>query len=207
LRQAYDYWQDQPGNYFPRLAVKEQQQATKYSAAKGHLSLQEFISDSNYFQPLVENPVRKQLLMFPRLQIENRLVPRSHIIQTHCFLLLQQKLRSSGRTTCNQQNKESHDFLFTKSRWILKCTKCNKLSHQQVVHIPHSLQARNMYLTCANLFDFHKKSVNNWAQSPFQISISCCVQKSIIDSAQDKPANPLSRKSTKAYSIYFSTFV
>jgi hypothetical protein len=49
--------------------------------------------------------------------------------------LLQQKLWPSERTTCDWQN------VFTKPRWIPKCTNCNELSQQQVVHIPHSLQA------------------------------------------------------------------
>ncbi len=42
------------------------------------------------------------------------------------------------------------------------------------------------------------------SSSPFQTSISCNLQRCIIDSAQDKPANPFFKKSMKAYSIFFN---
>jgi len=43
------------------------------------------------------------------------------------------------RTTSNQQKQT---LSFTRPRWILKCTNCYKLSHWQIVHTPHSLQAQ-----------------------------------------------------------------
>jgi hypothetical protein len=38
--------------------------------------------------------------------------------------------------------------LLTKPRWIPKCTNCNKLGQQQVVHIPHSLRAAKCARLC-----------------------------------------------------------
>jgi hypothetical protein len=82
--------------------------------------------------------------------------------------------------------------LLTKTRWIPKCTNCNKLSQQQVVHIPHSLQAASMCSTFVSIRPTQKNM--SWkthqAKSPFQISISCRLQRCFIDSAKDKPANP-----------------
>jgi len=47
LRQAYDYWQDQPGNFFYLTKPKEQQQIEyhhKMNAAKSFLELKRLIS-------------------------------------------------------------------------------------------------------------------------------------------------------------------
>jgi hypothetical protein len=47
--------------------------------------------------------------------------------------------------------------LLTKPRWIPKCTNCNKLSQQQVVHIPHSLQAATVCSTFVSIRPTQKK--------------------------------------------------
>ena len=61
---------------------------------------------------------------------------------------------------------------FTKPRWIPKCTNCNWLSHQQAVHIHHSLQAATIRL-CAWLV----KEAIKAQKGPFQISMSCGLQR------------------------------
>jgi hypothetical protein len=106
--------------------------STKYSASpEGHLSWREFVSDSN-ISISVQEPVHcKATKMVPKLQIKTALFPDLTLFRHIASCLLQQKLWSSKRTTSNQQNS----VLFTKSRWIPKCINCNKLSHQQAVHI------------------------------------------------------------------------
>ena len=90
---------------------------------------------------------------------------------------------------------------FTKPRWIPKCTNRNKLGHQQVVHIPHSLQAQQKDCVLVLVHPFISFNFG----SSFQISISCELQRCVIDSAHDKPANP--SFSSWRHTQFISTFM
>ena len=88
-----------------------------------------------------------------------------------------------------QENYPSISFI-TGLWWILKCTSCNKLGYQQTVHIP-SLFASTEYVL--------RLYINHWKvglqRSNSKSAYSVDLQKCIVDSAQDKPANPISKKS------------
>jgi len=163
----------------------------------------EFVSDSK-LRPSKET-FRNAATELSRA-IETRLVPRSHIIQTHCFLSFTTKMVAFRENYLRPAKKT---VLFTKSWWIPKCTNRNKLGHQQKVHIPRSLQAATKRLCARLCFQPTSYSQTRWVRNnrapkgPFQTSISCKLQRCIIDSAQDKPANPFLKKSAKAYSMLF----
>ena len=55
LRQAYDYWQDQPGNYYPFAPI--QSIATATNGHKSHLRRREFIKLA---EDLITAPLQSQ---------------------------------------------------------------------------------------------------------------------------------------------------
>jgi len=180
---------------FPKL-LHRAAMCTEYLAGpKGHLSpVGVHLWFERFWPQQVQELFATWLLGVYWLQDQNRLVPRSHIILDSLLLVCYNKncdlLRELPAT--------SKTNMFTRPWWIPKCANCNKLSHRQEVHIPHSVQAA----TKDCVLDF----VSNWliltwsesqsgSNSPFQTSISCNLQRCIIDSAQDKPANSFFKKS------------
>jgi hypothetical protein len=172
---------------------------------KSHLSFSgSSFSDSNKFQTLwPKEPLFTNIgyWQFPWPQGRNRLVPRSHIVQTHRFLFVTTKIMALKENYLWPANTISS--MSTKPRWIPKWTRCNKLGHQQVVHIPHSLQA----LCVLDVFqsDSQLNSAFGSQSIPNQHILSA-LQRCIIDSAQDKPANPFSKKAQR-HTKFISTFV
>jgi len=75
--------------------------------------------------------------------VKTALFPDLTFVQTHCFLFVTTKIMAFWENYLRLAKNN-----FTKPRWIPKCINCNKLSQQQVVHIPHSLQAATV---CARL--------------------------------------------------------
>jgi len=145
---------------------------TTRQAQKGHLSSGRSSSlIRNKFQTLwPKRPCSPQgLLMFLWPQGRNRLVPRSHIVQTHCFLFVTTKIMALWENYLRPAKTS-----FTKPRWIPEWTKRNKLGHQQVVHIPHSLQAATKKTCVLDLCQL-PLSISTFGsiKCPFQISISC----------------------------------
>ena len=117
--------------------------------------------------------LQKKFLLDHR--IETRLVPRSHIYPgPRLFGLLQQKAMGLQRELpMTSERRKSHGGFPT-------AIIATSLAHQQVVHIPRSLQTQNK---CLSLKEHSRLKVH------FQISRFHKLQKCIIDSAQNKPAN------------------
>jgi hypothetical protein len=92
LRQAYDYWQDQPGNYYPKRGEAPQRRAT--GSLTGVFARPEFVNgfkganlQTDKSKTITASPPsalgRTSESYDPR---SNHLVPRSHKIQTHFSL-------------------------------------------------------------------------------------------------------------------------
>ena len=115
--------------------------------------------------------------------------------------LLQQKWWPSERTTCDQRKKQCcspsrggfPSVLIATSLAISKKSTSLALCKQQ---------QKDCVLDSVPT-DFILKSKQSGSKGPFQTRISCNLQRCIIDSAQDKPANPFFKKSAKAYSMIF----
>jgi hypothetical protein len=108
---------------------------------------------------------------------QNRLVPRSHIIQTHRFLFVTTKITVFQE---NYQQPAKQPLSFTKVTVDSRIySTADMLSHPQVVHIPHSLQAQKIVHDpqCQLLPTCKKVANQSGSKGPFQISISCNLQE------------------------------
>jgi len=113
---------------------------------------------------------------------------------------LPRELPATGKTVVFHQSRGGFpSVLIATSLAISKKSTFPSLCKQQQKTVCLTLFQTDL----SQLFGSEKQS---GSKGPFQTSISCNLQRCIIDSAQDKPANPFFKKSAKAYSMLFSTF-
>ena len=138
------------------------------------------------FNPTVENPVvsltaESKTALFPDL------TSFRHIAS--CFLC------NKNYGLLRELPATQQSILFTKSRWIPKYkTNCNKLGHQQVVHIPHSLQALTYLTFCIG----NQSGSKVHSKSAYPVDL----QKKHHWFGTGQASQPL--QAQKAYSIYFN---
>jgi hypothetical protein len=134
LRQAYDYWQDQPGNYFPiplsRPSTTRVRQRTRFRDA-------EFIISFTYQGPIrsprvLSSPVRVQDLLEPAKW--NHLISHSHMSQVRspCPVNGTKGHPPSMGTT----NDRRHLKRPTQTRRIPEWLSCIRFDHRQATHHP-----------------------------------------------------------------------
>jgi len=144
-------------------------------------------------------------------QGRNRLVPRSHTIQTALASLLVTAKEDHGLLRELPCDRQASDIKYPCSPGhggFPSVLIASKLSHRQAS--PHSfpLCKQQHKRLCAWPHSKLEKIYFFVAIDPFQISITCCSQRCIIDSAQDKPANPhFLNKKQKGILNLISTFM
>ena len=164
MRQAYDYWQDQPGNYFPSLHPRGCNclilvGKPRSQSGVHHLKVERSECDPVKFSSFAA-------LLTTLSQLSNHLVPRSHKFQAHFNLSQkQQKSWPSKRTTNDQQYQYRHRTVKADSQVI----KCSRFSYQQVIHILQ--QCEHHRVRDLNRSEKHKHISITWL-NPSQASIS-----------------------------------
>jgi len=133
----------------------------------------------------------------------NRLVPRSHTVQTHCFLFVTTKIMAFWENYLRPAKQQKHHgWLCSPSRGgFPSVLNANKLSHQQVAHNPPNALCKQQHKpVCLTCFQSHPTELLGQVHSKSAYPVNYR-ERGIIDSAQDKPVDPLE---TKAYSIHFN---
>ena len=153
MRQAYDYWQDQPGNYFPSsytFTHNEHPCINPILATNHHWSLSWLRSSSLYSRSNSNHNLREafswsQLAIQPTKQpkaaCQTTLVPRSHKFPVHSTLSPLQRNKTSWPSEGTTKYQQHTTICTCWSWWIPNSLICFKLGHQQVVHNPSSMQA------------------------------------------------------------------
>ena len=178
MRQAYDYWQDQPGNYFPYYI--------KYSATRPFFNGSSFSLIKTHFDPW---PSTQRFLNH---RFKTALSPDPTFIQIHSLLFFYHHKNHGLHRELPMTSKIQ---LLGHGGFPTELT-ATSLAHWQVVHIPLFLMSTKcVQFPCV-------QSLN----SPFQISVSCELQKCIFDSVQNKPALPL-LLNAKAYFDIFNLYI
>ena len=177
MRQAYDYWQDQPGNYFPSKYTSTPNERTVLIPYTCHQpSLVTFlVRSSSLIQRAIPTttsemhsagPKLTNLLSNPKLACQTTLVPRSHKFLAHSTLSPLQCNKLSWHSQGTTKHQHPTKICTRWSRWFPESLICFGLGHRQVVHNPSSMQAF-YYLT------FHLSHSTLKSSDPPQTSLAC----------------------------------
>jgi hypothetical protein len=143
-----------------------------------HLSWQEFISliqkSSSFSWSRKHDQEIEKTALFPDLTWF-RCIASCHFSATKITPFRENYLQSARKNA--------------RSRWILKCPNCNKTSYQQVVHIVPLLRCKHVITA--------RLGNNHWAPKKSIPNQHILWLDSIIDSVQNKPANPLIQRHTQ----------
>jgi len=129
LRQAYDYWQDQPGNYFPNARVTPMHKRPGTWHPQGTLSQ---VGSSSYGQltrscstPLVKGGVpHNQIALFPGPTCFRRSSPCQLVTGIVAF-----------RENCQQPARNNKNVIPRTVATDSQMVNCDRFSHRQVIHI------------------------------------------------------------------------
>ena len=148
MRQAYDYWQDQPGNYFslscPAITRKQQQALLTYARTAQAFGTGSFINKIVSIQPQPKASFLRGVLDNQKPAAKTPYSPISQISNTlPPVAIKRQRWWSLKRTTSNQPKSEDDSTIAADSQVV----SCDRFSHRQAIHICFSSADTKRYLT------------------------------------------------------------
>jgi hypothetical protein len=183
LRQAYDYWQDQPGNYFPDAPPKRRKRpvlATFDSRFPGR----EFSLDDRRLGHSSSRLSAQERTCVPKPAAEPPCSPVSHISSTLLPVAAKRQRSWPSERTTNNRHSVERRTVAADSRVV----SCNRFSYQQVIHILRSLRT-------PEVLDLRRQRKS--PEGPSQLarlrsipSQYILIDRRIDNSVQDKPVFP-----------------
>jgi hypothetical protein len=144
LRQAYDYWQDQPGNYFPikaPLSMKRDRPFNPYLLCDrtSHFDGREFSSEGQLIQLQPRMVFPRRVLAKTRSAIEPPCSPFSqipdallHVTEATQIVAFRENYQQPAQETKALRTVEADSQL----------VNCSRISYQQVIRILRSVQSK-----------------------------------------------------------------